>query len=100
MLPNRLFRDRSMAAEFCILIQSLGMFPDKRLFDKSTNHKPIGPMFNEGILPFRKFPARSKATKFFIRWKMFTGNGPERRFSLNKRYDTPGHTGSEPVKLL
>ena len=50
MLPNRLFCDRSMASKFCILIQCLGMFPDKRLFDKSTNHKPIGPMVNEGIL--------------------------------------------------
>ena len=76
------------------------MFPDKRLFNKSTTHKPVGPMVKQGTLPFRKFPARSRVTNFFIHWKMFTGNGPERRFFLNERYDTLGHTGSEPVKLL
>ena len=99
MLSNRLFCDRSMASKFCIL-QCLGMFPDKRLFDKSTSHKFVGPMVKGAILPVRKFLARSRVTNFFIRWKMFVGNGPERKFFLNERYDPLGHNGSEPVKLL
>lgn len=60
-----------------MLLQWLWISPDKLLFDKSRFIRLVTLLMNGGMLPFRKFPDKSRISYCDISWPNSKGIGLE-----------------------